>query len=1607
MSKKIYLLLLTLLLLGSTSYAQSTVFAEDFLTAESLNSWTQITTQGKAWVWFSSGYTQGNTGKVICNAHETLATDSWLVSQGLTLKSGVTYTLTFRRRVLPSSGNLEVKIANAADAVTLGSATALFTYNNSGTSYTLETKTFTVPSNGTYYLGVHCFSPANASVPENPTDLNYYVAIDNIQIEAPAEKDAGVTAIVRPVTGVNLSDAETVEVKVKNFGSESLSNVTVKYEVNSTVIGTYVISAIASGTEITHEFTDKADLSAGGSYTIKAYTLLTDDEAPANDAKTVTISNTVCSAITAPWSESFSNATFPPSACWLSTSPTNNLWKHSTSGGYPDCIPQDGDGGMIYYNGFLYNNTIGYLTLPAVSVDADLRFTWWVYRNSDVSGDGGPGHAEKLTVYVSTTKDIADAVITKTIYRHTTLEPVETEGDNWYQYSIDIPKEASTVIRYIILEGVGTFGNNLYVDNLHLELVVPYNAGVTAIVSPISGLNKSATETVTVKVKNFGTSELTSIPVKYQVNDGAVVSEEIASLAVGEEIEYPFTTKADLSAEATYVIKVYTDLAADVIPQNDTAKVSVVNKVVPVKPAAWTESFDADLSENDGWTSTSTNTKYWEVVQSTQDDFPSPVLRDGGALFYNAYWSPGGNKAVLVSPQFTVTSEQEVSIWIYRAGYSNDGVNIYANATGVIGAEEQPILSLVVGYETPTATATAESAEGWYQYHALIPAIEGGKAQLILEAVSAYSQNIYLDDLAVGPAVPDAKVSDLAKFETNIYANLTNAEAITVKVKNTGTQTLTEIPVAYSVNGDVKGTGSITANLVAGSESEAFTFEQKADFSAEGDYIVKVYTVLPGDINEANDTLTVTVSNYICNSISTFPYDYDFSDPFLSPCFRSNHPTSATESGEFRLQSSLVPEDNVYIISPELGTTAAAKVISYKIQATTVDAKWELGYTTTAGESDIANFTGFVEHAYPIPYGEPGNGNYVEFADTVPANAAHIAIKNISGQTIYIDDLKIDYIQDVVSTNPVEDAPAAAINQPITLTFSKDIVPLDVTLVTLKAGETIVDIAVDEGSGTSKVLTITPDAPLAYNTIYTVTVPAATIEGFGGYSFSFTTESAPEAKEFFPTKGAEKVEVNSTTAFTVQFDKSIAGSSLEGITINEEPITPELKDGNYSQKDIPSSKLIFTRPPLTLDYNTEYTINIPASAINGLEEDITDWTFTTEETLAITAKIPAENEPSVALDAEIAITFNKNVSVWNGSGVIPIPERPVVTITDNDKNVVAADFVPPVGIWGGKKVVITHDNLLPGKQYTVSIPAEVIPSYKAQVSAEPITWKFKTVDIKYASSSPANGVSDIALDATVTVTFDKDINTYGEPNLSQVKILDQFGGEVSGVDATSEGATITIAHDAFSEGLEYQVVIPKTAVKGLYSDVNVYFTTFETPLAVDTYIPAKDAEDVAIDAEIALEFNKNIFIGIAFGVAPKVTINGSNEGVVAAIDGFPIPSRRLVIAHAPLEYNTVYEVVVEAGYLQGLTANVPWSFTTRHDVGIDQIGIGSLYAANRELHVSNYQSGTSVSVYTVAGNLLTTQKVADKELVINLVQGAYIVNVQSEGKTTIHKVLVK
>ncbi|HNX07572.1 MAG TPA: hypothetical protein PKL96_08315, partial [Bacteroidales bacterium] len=89
-------------------------------------------------------------------------------------------------------------------------------------------------------------------------------------------------------------------------------------------------------------------------------------------------------------------------------------------------------------------------------------------------------------------------------------------------------------------------------DTVFVTGIPTCDVSVQAIHTPNSGIELSASETVSVRVKNYGTSPAVNIPIHYTINGGTAVTETIPGpIASNDTLLYTFTTTANLSALGT------------------------------------------------------------------------------------------------------------------------------------------------------------------------------------------------------------------------------------------------------------------------------------------------------------------------------------------------------------------------------------------------------------------------------------------------------------------------------------------------------------------------------------------------------------------------------------------------------------------------------------------------------------------------------------------------------------------------------------------------------------------------------------------------------------------------------------------------------------------------------------------------------------------------------------------------------------------------------------------------------------------------------------------------------------------------------------------------
>lgn len=133
-------------------------------------------------------------------------------------------------------------------------------------------------------------------------------------------------------------------------------------------------------------------------------------------------------------------------------------------------------------------------------------------------------------------------------------------------------------------------------DNLTLTEALN-DVGLLAINSPNSaGCGLGAANPVSIKIKNYNNAVLNNVQVNYKVNNGAVITETIPSIAANQTIDYVFTQTANLSAYIDYNINVWIKYNTDNYSSND----SILNYFIHNSPVVSTYPYLQDFENTDG-----------------------------------------------------------------------------------------------------------------------------------------------------------------------------------------------------------------------------------------------------------------------------------------------------------------------------------------------------------------------------------------------------------------------------------------------------------------------------------------------------------------------------------------------------------------------------------------------------------------------------------------------------------------------------------------------------------------------------------------------------------------------------------------------------------------------------------------------------------------------------------------------------------------------------------------------------------------------------------------------------------------------------------------------
>ncbi|MGD0711831.1 MAG: hypothetical protein ABR968_11715, partial [Bacteroidales bacterium] len=343
--------------------------------------------------------------------------------------------------------------------------------------------------------------------------------IDSIQVYLLPANDMAAVSFLAPVSGC-ASANDSVMVKIANVGTASQSNIPVYYSINGTVIGPETVTGpVASGDTVIYKFTHLANLSAGGPYIFKAWVKLATDVNHSNDSVFANV-NAIGIIHTFPFVEDFNSTQY----YFTETTAANAgaaFYSNGGVGGTGCAFTTGASAATGWMNGvtsaaIAYSYTTHLASLAPCSVDATgltkLRMSFDLKQTYS---------SQQTYTWLCAIANGTDTLMDVNGIKY--YNPTTASSDPFTTRIFDLSALAGTSFT-IKLESACKYdsahsapGNNNYIDNIKFWEPVLIDAGVTAVLSPVTKACGVAHDTIKAIVENFGLDTLTKIPVVAKV----------------------------------------------------------------------------------------------------------------------------------------------------------------------------------------------------------------------------------------------------------------------------------------------------------------------------------------------------------------------------------------------------------------------------------------------------------------------------------------------------------------------------------------------------------------------------------------------------------------------------------------------------------------------------------------------------------------------------------------------------------------------------------------------------------------------------------------------------------------------------------------------------------------------------------------------------------------------------------------------------------------------------------------------------------------------------------------------------------------------------------
>jgi Subtilase family/Secretion system C-terminal sorting domain len=419
-----------------------------------------------------------------------------------------------------------------------------------------------------------------------------------------------------------------------------------------------------------------------------------------------------------------------------------------------------------------------------------------------------------------------------------------------------------------------------------------------AILSPSSGRKFTSTElssavTLSVRIKNLDDAPVNNFDMKYSVNGGAWVSENVSTTVAGGAVyTHNFATPLDLSAVGNYQIKI---VVKNTTPDGDTNNDTLTSTIRQIdnQPISLASAFLDDIESATEQSSTHAligldGIDRYDFSNSTSVGRVRSFVNTGIAysgskaltLDEDRYY-PAGNTNFLNGTFNLGTYNEATNDIRLDFQYKNHGQSPNANnKVWVRGADSQPWIAVYDLYNN-------QNDPGLYKLSSSIEVsdflginsqnftssfqIRWGQWGQIQAGDNETGNGYTFDNIRLYEVFNDIQ---MIRIDTPITAScgLNANTPVKVSVRNSSNSIINNIPVQFRVDGGTIISETIPS--IAGKATIQYTFTAPADLSVLGSHTLEVWVSYPTDSYRNNDTASVSIIN--SPIINSYPHLENF-----------------------------------------------------------------------------------------------------------------------------------------------------------------------------------------------------------------------------------------------------------------------------------------------------------------------------------------------------------------------------------------------------------------------------------------------------------------------------------------------------------------------------------------------------------------------------------------------------------------------------------------------------------------------------------------------------------------------------------------------------------